>query len=232
MAEVQADARARRVQVPFQQIHQGRGVRQRVRDHLERDPDPDRLREPADLLDAAKRRGAVVLAPLRRRRPEMDDEDVRRNLPRDVQRGVRFTHRRLPRRAVAHGVRERLAPVIRGREAFRYGRMNAVERQPRLLQPLRQPRNRRRVVIVEVAPGREHLHGLESVRRNLRQVFPAQPLVVVQVRGDTKAHGAAELTERKPVILPPPRRNTETPPQTNTDQPAIDQHRPTQIKAG
>ncbi len=88
-----------------------RGVRQRVRDHLQRHPDAERLGEPADLLDAAERGGAVVLAALHGRRPEMDDEDVRRNLPRDVQRDVRLAHGRLPLRDVADRVRDGRRPT-------------------------------------------------------------------------------------------------------------------------
>jgi hypothetical protein len=39
---------------------------------------------------------------------------------------------------------------------------------------------------IKVRPRREHLDPIEAVRRNLEQVFPAQPVVVVEVRRDAK----------------------------------------------
>ena len=72
-----------------------------------------------------------------------------------------------------------------------------MERQSRLLQPLAQLGNRRRVVVVEVAARGEHLDRLEPVRRNLRQVIAAQALGVKEVRRNTKTHDGELL------IVPP-----------------------------
>jgi hypothetical protein len=67
--------------------------------------------------------------------------------------------------------------------------MNAMEREPGFLQPSSEPGDRRGVVIVEVRPGGEHFHCFEPVRGNLFEVLAAEPLVVEQVRRDTKSHG-------------------------------------------
>jgi len=194
--EVEADARAQPLEVPFDHRDERGGVRDRVRDHLERHADANRFGQPADLLDAAEGRGAAVLAPLHRRRAEVHDEDARRDLPRDVQRGVHLPDRRLPLAVVTDPDRDRRPPLVAGRHALDDRRMDAVQREPRFLQPVAELRDRRGVVIVEVRPRGEHLDRFEPVRRDVREVRPAQPLIVEQVRGNAELHGRFRLDRR------------------------------------
>ena len=60
--------------------------------------------------------------------------------------------------------------------------MDAVQRQARLRQPGLQVGDGGLVVIVEVAACREHLDGLEPVRRDFEQVLACEPAAVIQVR--------------------------------------------------
>ena len=53
VAEVEADSRVRALEIAFEQCHQRRGARQLIRDHLERDPYTERLRQPADVFRAS-----------------------------------------------------------------------------------------------------------------------------------------------------------------------------------
>ena len=60
--------------------------------------------------------------------------------------------------------------------------MHAVQRKPRLREPLLEIGYRRRIVIIEVRPGCEHFNAIEPVGTDLEQVIPGQPIVVVEVR--------------------------------------------------
>ncbi len=65
------------------------GARQLVRDHFDRDPHAERLRDPQQFLDAALRRRPRItgaLAALRPRDAEVRDQHRHRHPPRDVQR--------------------------------------------------------------------------------------------------------------------------------------------------
>jgi hypothetical protein len=68
------------------------------------------------------------------------------------------------------------------------GRVDRVERERVLTQPPDELVDRRSVVVVEVAPRGEQLDAVESALGELAQVAPAQPLVVIQVRGDAEPH--------------------------------------------
>ena len=124
------------------------GVGQRVRDHFERDADADRLGQPADLLDAAEGRRAVVVpgACFDSRRPQVDDQDAERNPPRDGQRRVRLV---APppgaSRRLLDGVRERRRPTDRpAPNCSVIGAWMLCSVRPRRRQPVRQRRRRRR----------------------------------------------------------------------------------------
>ena len=79
--------------------------------------------------------------------------------------------------------------------------------ETRLRQPLLQIGDGRRIVIIEVRPRREDLDGLETVRRDLGQVVPAQPLIVKEVRGNAEPHinrfnrgsGTSYCTSNRPI---------------------------------
>ena len=113
MSEVEADAGDRRLGVALQQRDQRGRRRQRVRNHLEGDAHAQRLGVPADLLDAARGRRAIVVpgAGLRLGRPQVDDQDAERNPPGDGQRRGRLVDRRLAPGGVCRGIRERSAPT-------------------------------------------------------------------------------------------------------------------------
>ena len=59
--------------------------------------------------------------------------------------------------------------------------MHAVQREASLREPLLQVRDRGRIVIVDVRPGGEDLHGLESLGSYLDEVIPTESLVMIQV---------------------------------------------------
>ena len=69
-----------------------------------------------------------------------------------------------------------------------------MQHEPRLFQPLPEPIDRGGVVIVEMAARREDFHGAETVRGDLGQMLSAQPLIMVQVRGDTELHETTDLS--------------------------------------
>src|SRR5205823_1737204 len=115
--------------------------------------------------------------------------DVRRYATRDLQRRTRLAYGGLPLRLIADGARENRAPLIAGRQAIRNRRMNAVQREGRVRQPLDEQRDRRRVVVVEMTARREHFDRLEPVRCDGREMIAAESLVVVQVRRDAEAYG-------------------------------------------
>ena len=65
-------------------------------------------------------------------------------------------------------------------------RVDGMQVEPGLGEPILQGSNRRGVVIVEVASRREHFDGFKSVRRNLEQMRLLQPLFVIQVSRHSK----------------------------------------------
>ena len=90
----------------------------------------------------------------------------------------------LTARARASGIRarDRERPVpAPAAEAFGNRGVNALQHQARFGQPLLQIGDRRRVVVIEMRPGREHLDQLEAMRRDLQQVIPGEALTVEEV---------------------------------------------------
>ena len=79
----------------------------------------------------------------------MCHENRRRDPPRDVQSAFGFSNGMCPFVGVDAGKSQRLAPSAAD-EAFVHGRMNAVQRQARIREPLLQIGHRRLAVIVEV----------------------------------------------------------------------------------
>ncbi len=67
--------------------------------------------------------------------------------------------------------------------------MQAVQHQAGLLQPSLQRLDRRAVAVIEVRPRCEQLDRLEAVDGDLRQMVPAQPLIVIEVRRNAELHG-------------------------------------------
>ena len=193
VAEVQADADLGSGQIVghrhvfLDEVDERSGPRQLVRHHFHRDLHAERLRQPLQLFDAPARGRARVLHAdlgiprLRSRHAEMRDEHRNGDAPRDVQRPLGFAHRARTRVRIRARDRERPAPAPAA-EAFGNRRVNALQQQARFGQPLLQVGDRRRVVIVEMRPRREHLDQLEAMRRDLQQVIPGQPLAVVEVR--------------------------------------------------
>ena len=100
---------------------------------------------------------------------EVHDEELEGDDLRDIQRGLDLVQRRLSRVVVANrsGEGTLRAPV---RKHIGDRRVDGMQVEPGLGEPLLQRSNRRRVVIVEVASRREHLDGFKSVRRNLEQM--------------------------------------------------------------
>src|SRR5207245_4050394 len=84
--------------------------------------------------------------------------------------------------------RQRAAPTAAD-EALCYRRVNRVQFEPGAGQPFLQVRDRRRVVIIEMASRREELDRLESMRRDVEQVLARQPLAVKEVRRDSELPG-------------------------------------------
>ena len=97
----------------------------------------------------------------------MDDQDAERNPPRDVQRALRFLHRARPPVPIRACQRERRAPAAAD-EALGDRRVDPVQIETRLRQPLLQVGDCGRIVIVEVRPRGEELDGLEAVSRRSR----------------------------------------------------------------
>ena len=93
---------------------------------------------------------------------------------------------------IGQRVRKCLAPlsVVVTRD---HRRVNRVEHQACVLQPLRQRSNGDAVVIVEVRARREHLDALKAVGSDLDQVFAIEPLVVKEMRGDAEPRAAHEI---------------------------------------
>ena len=117
--------------------------------------------------------------------PQMGDQDAKRDPPRDLERALGFLHGPRPCFGIGAGQGDRRPPAA-GREAFTNRCVHGVQLEPGFRQPLLQVRDRGRVVIVEMRPRREELDRLEPVRRDLQQVLPAQPVIVIQVRRDTE----------------------------------------------
>ena len=116
---------------------------------------------------------------------EMYDEELERDRLRDVQRGRHLVQRRLPRIVVAKGSGE-VALRLAVCEHVRDRRVDGMQIEPCLGQPVPQRANRRLVVVVEVASRGEHLDGLEAMCGDLEEMGLLQPLFVIQVSGDAK----------------------------------------------
>ena len=122
VAEVEADAGVGALELALEHRDQ-RGRRPTaVRDDFERDAHAERLGQPADLLDAAHRRGAMVVAGVglarracRGARPATSN-GIRSAI---CQRRFRLPHRRLAPRRLGRGVRERRRPLVAGAEQRR-----------------------------------------------------------------------------------------------------------------
>ena len=142
-----------------------------------RDAHAERRGQPLQLLDAAPRarRGCCRPAPgcCVRGRPRCTTSTLNGNPPRDVQRVLGFGDRLRARVGVGARERQRRAPAAAD-EALGDRRVNAVQLEPGLRQPLLQVGDRRRVVIVEVRARREQLDRVEPVRRDLQQVLAAR----------------------------------------------------------
>ena len=111
----------------------------------------------------------------------MRDEHLGGNPARHVQRALGFSHGVRARVRVGARQRQRRAPPA-AEEAVGDRRVNAVQLETRVREPLLQVRHRRRVVVIEVRARREQLERFESVRGDLQQMFAAQPLTVVEMR--------------------------------------------------
>ena len=165
------------------------GARQRVGNDLQRHPYVHFGGERHDVLDAASRRGRLVVARrhlLHRRHAQVHDEESIGDVPRHLERRSRLGDRGRAPLVITRRVRERSDPSA-CLHAVENRRVHRVQREPCVGQPVGQPRNRLVVVIVEVRPRGEHLHGLETVRRDMHEVVAAQPGFVKEVRGNAVA---------------------------------------------
>ena len=159
---------------------------------------PSRLGHPMNLFDAPDRRLAIVVVRrglLRVRHTEVHDEEREWDDACDVQRGFHLAQRRLSRIGVAkRGGEVALAPAVR--KYVGDGRVDGMQVEPGLGQPLLQR--------IQSRPRRDSRSGfawrtlrrVESVRRNLEQVRLLQPLFVIQVSRDAKLfHDALYITD-------------------------------------
>ena len=96
-----------------------------------RTPSGSASRQISSMLRSAADARVVAGAALGRRRAEVHDQRLERNPARDVQRRVRFPHRRLPRGAVGRRVRQHVAPSWPPRHADRNRRVHAVRASAR-----------------------------------------------------------------------------------------------------
>ena len=87
-------------------------------------------------------------------------------------------------------------PTVAGREALGDRRVNAVQRQPGLLQPLRQPRDRRRRRDSRSGSASRTARPPRTRTRRSAPGAPAQPPVVIEVRGNPEAHSDRQLDDR------------------------------------
>ena len=140
--------------------------------------------EALELLDAAPRGVAAVFRRrrlLRSRQAQMSDQHLDRNPARDVERVLGFGHGMCPRVGIDARDRQRSLPAP-GDVTLSNRCVDAMQLETRLRQPLLQIGDSRWVVIIEMGARREDLDGLETMRRDLDQVIPAQPQIVVEVR--------------------------------------------------
>ena len=108
--------------------------------------------------------------------------------PGDAKRRFRLTDGYLPARVVR--TRRRIARALTGgAESIRDRRVDAVQPQARLLQPLRELSDRGPVVVVEMGSRRKQLDRLEAVAGDLGQVLTAQSLLVIEVCRYAEVHG-------------------------------------------
>ena len=72
--------------------------------------------------------------------------------------------------------------------------------QPAVVQVLLQIGQDLHVVVVDVRAGREDLDGREPVCRDLHQMVPVEPCVVVEVRGHAELHETSRGVRPKPLV--------------------------------
>ena len=174
VAEVEADAGVARLQVVLDEVHERPGARQVVGDDLDRDANAERLREPAQLLDAAACGVAVASAVSRccvRGHPRWTTSafiGIRRAIcsARSVSA---IACARAPASALAIDSRSAARPPSGLSPPI--GACTACSVETGFREPLLQVGDDRRVVVVEVRARREHLDRVEAVRRDLEQVI-------------------------------------------------------------
>jgi hypothetical protein len=110
----------------------------------------------------------------------MCHEYGRRDAPRDVQSAFGLSHGVCPFVGVDTGKCQRLAPSAAD-EAFVHRRMDAVQREARIREPLLQVGHRRLAVIVEVGSRSEELDRVEAVGSDFEKMLTAQSLTVIEV---------------------------------------------------
>jgi hypothetical protein len=190
VTEVEADAGLGQLELVLEEPDQRVRRRQAVRNDLDGDAHAQRRRERADLLETSRGRALAVLRPGRRRRvgvSQVHDDEAGRHAPRHLESRGGFADRPRAVGLVRGGERQRPDPLAVD-VPLDDGRVDRVERERVLTQPPDELVDRRSVVVVEVAPRGEQLDAVESALGELAQVAPAQPLVVIQVRGDAEPH--------------------------------------------
>ncbi len=140
-------------------------------------------------LDALTRRGALVVA--RRgevvRHAEVDDEIAIRDDPGEADGLFRFLHGQHALLGVAGRVREVGAPDALD-QAVGDRRVDAVQREARLAQPLAEPRRGGLVAIVEVRARREQLDAVEAPIGDGLQMSAIERRVMEKMGGDPESH--------------------------------------------
>ena len=192
VADVHADPDLRALEVVFDERHQRFGARQRIGNDFDGEADACPVRHGVQFLDAASCRLAAD-CPCRALRRSRARPDGRRGsdtaAPREGERRFGLRQRLLSPRLVGDRVRERLAPGAVGEAGADRG-VDAVQRQPRVVEPLAERANGRLVVIVEVRSRGKQLDAVQAVRRDLDEVLAVEALVVKEVRGHAKTQGA------------------------------------------
>ena len=116
----------------------------------------------------------------------MDDEKAIWKSCGNREGSARFSKRDGTAPFVIGRVRERPNPLV-AFERFEDRRVHRVERQARVREPFREMLDGGDVVIVEMGTRREDLNGVESMRRNVHQVFARQTRLMKQVRRNPEA---------------------------------------------
>ena len=134
-----------------------------------------------------------VVPPVRllgQRHSQVQDQEGGLELLGRAQRDDGLVDRAGSRRLVGGGQRVGRPPHAVA-QAFGDRRVHRVRAQPAVVQVLAQFGQDLRVVVVDVRAGREDLDGAEPVCRNLHQMVPVEPCVVVEMRGHAELHGTS-----------------------------------------